>query len=168
MNKQLTPLAIQRFIMLADFLDNLPDKEFLFSKVAEFKSPWMHEVEGPECQTTGCAIGWTPRVFPEVSIDWEWAKYCGKFIQSNSTQLRFRMGGLREMEYDVLAARLFDIHAEEAIDIFCPWSVDRHVRGVTLPPIGVLATPREVANRLRRLTQVNFEPDEYPVNFRQS
>lgn len=52
---QLDPLGKERLLKLADFLDELPEKNFNFGTVRRVSY---------ECGTVGCAVGWLPEVFP--------------------------------------------------------------------------------------------------------
>lgn len=47
----------KRFLRLADYLQRLPARKFNFSIFAQQKT----------CGTVGCAMGWTPAVFPSLS-----------------------------------------------------------------------------------------------------
>lgn len=57
-------IRYDRLEQLATFLYRLDDKAFCFASICE-----AHNATEPECGTVACAIGWTPRVFPDL-VGW--------------------------------------------------------------------------------------------------
>lgn len=115
-----------KLLKLASFLRELPPKEFNFGDVV---TEWDDK---RECGSICCAIGWTPKVFPD-EVQW-W--------QGSSVELIDRAGDADAVGYVEVAALLFDISQNDAINLFSPRGRPR--RG--LPPCNADATPCEVAD----------------------
>ena len=112
-----------RLLKLATFLEILPREKFNFNCVIKRKP-------GKECGSVGCAIGWTPEVFPRL-VKW------------NDPKLN--MAGYKE-----LATELFDICYDNATYLFAPGD----------PCVGqlpVTATPKMVAKHIRKFVKDNKE-----------
>lgn len=98
------PVNIKRLLKLADFLDKLPRKSFDFSCTREERS----------CGSVGCAIGWTPNVFPRLvaMTGGDWPMF----------GMKIRDGGDVEcyLDYDDLGAELFNMPAKHSSRLFTP------------------------------------------------
>lgn len=113
----------QRLQKLADFLRKLPPERFHFGKVV------IHETS---CGTIGCAMGWTPAVFPELV---EWSKGKGTYPLTYCPN-----GG--PVDYDDLASTIFDIDRDDAFCLFTP----EHQNELDMDDLPVNATPSQVAD----------------------
>ena len=130
-----------RLLKLADFLDTLPRKQFDLTLVLE---------ERP-CGTVGCAMGWTPTVFPRlVSVDRK-QSYCD--IRTDKAK-----------GFGSVAKEIFGLTVSEITGLFCPDSAmvigDRYLRYGQLDgpqnykefndSLPDRAWPSSVAKRIRR------------------
>lgn len=124
-SKQMTKTHIMRLEKLAAFLDKLPRKKFDFSDVVTAFDPEKY------CGTVGCAIGWTPAVFPDLV---EWGRNCyGANVFLRATH----RGG-----YNHVAENLFGVTYDESEKLFSPYC--------EACPLGVGATPKQVAREIRK------------------
>lgn len=131
-----------RMHALADALDKLEPKRFTFAIVVR---------HGTSCGTVGCAMGWTPAVFPTL-VEWT-GEDCAGLNQGNG----LRMNG-EFVEYHQAASRLFGIPEEMALQLFSPveayeWDdgprTPKHDIHPELPSLEDSATSKEVAGLLR-------------------
>lgn len=127
----------KRMLKLAAFLRELPRKQFKFSEIVK---------KGPKCGTVGCAMGWTPVLFPhlvkaELEEDLE-----------DGTK-RFDVKTKNSYGYTNVAREIFDIQDEGdlvfddeggAYELFTPGHT---VCGIYLD---YRATPKQVARRLEK------------------
>lgn len=90
----------ERLLILADFLDKLPEDEFDFKTV-------VNEFDIFGCGAVCCAIGWTPKLFPD-QVKW------------NEQQLSCLIDIHGNQMFDDIAARLFDISQDDAYHLFSP------------------------------------------------
>ncbi len=134
----------QRLLKLCDFLEQLPRTHFDFSVVA--KKSGKHQ-----CGTVGCAIGWTPQVFPRLM---KWLP----LRKGDGDQLRIApKDAQREHQYETIARSLFGLSRDHSHDLFTPLSsvyVDRGDQSIVLESLDFDATPKQVAKRLRRFLKV--------------
>lgn len=124
-------IRFDRLEKLAAFLDTLPRKKFRFDRVWRFQ----------ECGTVGCAIGWTPVVFPHLVRR-----------SAQTSQLFYRGKAGRSLQsYDGVAAWLFGMSKDDAVRLFTPSytksSADAAPGCVALGPD---TTPKLVAKNIRR------------------
>lgn len=129
-----------RLLKLARFLESLEDKAFDFKNVVS-----KHE---NSCGSVCCAIGWTPKVFPELikwfkdPLDWE-------------NKLRLEMNG-KVCDYLKAAVDIFGITRDESIMLFSPmyrleWWDDRVFSGSV--------RPYEVALSIRKFVEWKEEQE---------
>lgn len=128
------PIHIKRLRKLIAFLRKLPEEKFAFYKEFE-KSPKQ------KCPTIGCAIGWTPAVFPKL-VSW--------FGKSGS----FSRKGMR-LSYCEVAKELFGISEDIAANLFYP--EEQHYVDTRLPDCGSDATPKQVARMLEKFIKLQTE-----------
>lgn len=95
-----------RMRKLIGFLRELPKEQFDFRHV-------VSEFEG-DCCTVGCAIGWTPKVFPEL-VKWDHLDL--------AMDVRL-IGSTDESDYAEVASALFGLPAVMSSDLFCPMLQD--------------------------------------------
>lgn len=124
----------ERLLKLAEFLDELPPAKFDFCYVI---GAWDHATQ---CGSVCCAMGWTPRVFPEL-VQW---RRCPEQWYTHENAWTISSGG--SIGYGYVAEKIFEISLAEAEDLFSPTN--------RLPwlPEGVPddAAPSEVADSIRR------------------
>lgn len=113
----------QRLLKLASFLRKLPPERFDFGVVVK------HETS---CGTVGCAMGWTPAVFPDLV---EWTK------DEEAWPLTLTKTG-KPTDYDTLASEIFEIGEDDAFSLFTPFN--QGCIGLTRLPSD--ATPSQVAD----------------------
>jgi len=121
---------------LAAFLDGLPSAAFDFTVVRDEK----------KCGAVGCAIGWTPSVFPdEVGSTKFGVVLHGKVCMTGEHDFRTvaqQLFGVSRDEADALFnADSGDDHQAEDFD--CPWNASGH-------RLSINAGPRDVAGAIRR------------------
>lgn len=63
----------ERLEKLVNFLEELPEEQFYFGLVIQ---KWN---EARTCGTVGCALGWTPKLFPDL-VGWDQSTYSGLTI----------------------------------------------------------------------------------------
>ena len=126
---------IKRLEKLATFLDTLPKQKFNFGVVTDVSDDWtMQEAlktKDNSCGTVGCAIGWSPAVFPKV-------------VQWKGKQAIVRMRNPIDAMYPPLTAatvavELFGMTVDEAYEVFYPNN-----------RLGDNATPKQVAKQIRK------------------
>lgn len=130
-----TSIQNRRLKKLIAFLEKLPRKQFNFRReLTEAKK------NGHVCASVGCAIGWTPSVFPRT-VKWCWNG--DRNYDGTPCHVRFEIGELKQLAYRELAEQLFGIPMSH--DIF-------QVRGqiAGLKKLGADATPKAVAKMLRK------------------
>lgn len=132
-----TTVNVKKLRKLAAFLDKLKPSHFDFNVVRR-ECP---KTSDNRCGTVGCAIGWTPNVFPKDV----------KILPKNAYGLQLQMGGAPVSDcsgynaYDTVAERLFNMPIEDAHKLFTP-DEESPVDGDMLSED---ATPKEVAKRIR-------------------
>lgn len=124
-----TKVQKERFVKLCDFLDKLPRKKFDFSMPYEVM-PTKEET----CNSAGCAIGWTPSIFPKL------------VERTHSGDFAWRKEG--RLSYSGIAVRLFGLPRQTAWDLFAP--EDNMCVDPELPQCSEVATPKQVAKMLRK------------------
>lgn len=134
----------KRILKLCDFLEQLPRKRFDFGVVAEKQS----------CGTVGCAIGWTPEVFPRLV---KWTPPTTKHGQMGIAPKDGRRGRC----YTTIARSLFGLTKKHAHDLFTPsapvfidLSGAPDYKYVVLGSLDFDATPKQVAKRLRKFLRL--------------
>lgn len=137
----------KRMHKLADFLDTLNDVQFDFNFIAE-----KHDKSKViTCGTVGCAIGFTPHVFPRL------VKYIEYESFSSPTGLRVESKKTGESEYEEVGAELFGISMEESDDLFTPYRIcawNDH-------SLGDKATASDVAGSIRRFVEWKLAGGDY-------
>lgn len=121
----------KRFIKLADFLEELPEQDFYFGDVVKCGTH--------ECGTVCCAIGWTPRIFPDLV---RWRKEC-----PNGKVDGLEMNGV-EADYDEVAETAFGIPRGMAENLFCPHA-QYCVHG-SIKNLNSFSSPKDVAAMMRQ------------------
>jgi len=119
----------KRLLKLCDFLEQLPRKDFDFGLVAEHKS----------CGTVGCAIGWTPEVFPRL-VRW---------TRPRHNLMNVALKDRRVSGYVRVARSLFGLTYRDAHSLFTP-----HSYVVALDQLPYRATPKQVARRIRKFLKL--------------
>lgn len=121
----------ERLLKLASFLRKLPPERFDFGKVVQ------HET--PRCGTIGCAIGWTPAVFPDLV---EWSKVHADGLKLNQDpSLHY---------YEEIAGDLFGMDYCDAMDLFTPMNQ----RQLGLKNLDWDATPYQVADLIEQYVEM--------------
>lgn len=104
-------------------------EQFVFGEVAKHN----------ECGTVGCAIGWTPKLFPN-QVCWSFRKdqpeVC--FVDKPATEDEW-------YDYKDIGAALFGLRVDVSYEAFTP---DLFAGDTAFPEAGQLATPQQVADRL--------------------
>ncbi len=125
-------MNIRRLNKLADFLDKLSAPKFNFENVISAYDGFK------ECGTVCCAVGWMPVVFPRL-VKWD------------KTNIGIFTVCLKKDEdiyyFDEVAAEIFDITRDEALELFSPGQSRPWIR---MSSLGPKATPKQVANSIRR------------------
>ena len=117
----------KRLLKLASFLETLHHKKFDFNIVRN------------ECGTVGCAVGWTPNVFPRlVKIN--------KKASNSKFNTKFRYGKEKYLNYIQVAERSFGLRQYEVNALFLSW--DNTLRKESELPNN--PTPRQVAANIRK------------------
>ena len=119
-----------RLLKLADFLDNLPRKQFNFGDVVEKFD------EKKNCGTICCAVGWCPTVFPR---QWNWITEYGDFY--------VRTKGSKTGDWTKDAEEFFGIGYADVTNLFFPNSEIPWARNTRLRNN---ATPKQVAKSIRQ------------------
>lgn len=109
----------RRLLKLAAFLARLPRQKFSYNFCVK-------ERDKNGCGTVGCAIGWTPKVFPRL-VSWH-----------NKS--------LNAWGYTSIAKHLFGLNTDQIDHLFTP--------GIN-NPLGDRATPRMVSAHIRRFVKNN-------------
>lgn len=137
----------RRLLKLIRFLDTLPPEKFNFaSDVA--KAHTNHT----QCATVGCAIGWTPALFPRL-VKWKFeGEWTDNTYESILNFSGYTLKGERATSYRKVGNFLFGIGDNGYHSIFYP----HEQRGVhpDLPLCDRNATPRDVANMLRKYREL--------------
>jgi hypothetical protein len=124
---------IKNLDTLIDFLENLEPSKFDFSTVVN------------ECGTVCCAIGWTPKVFPDL------VEYYKEDYGYGRSEIRIRSKTPEPWDtkygYKEIAVYLFEIDKSRSKRLFTPNQQD----GVhwSLPNIHGYSPPIRVANMLK-------------------
>lgn len=138
------PIHKERLNMLIIFLDELDEERFTLTNSVLLID------DG--CGSICCAIGWTPKIFPDL------VRWTGERSLTHGLAL----DGNESAAYSEVAQELFGIDNWMAIDLFAP---DGQVRvHSALPECGAYATPKEVANMLRKFLEL-VEAGEIPASF---
>lgn len=126
-------MRTDRLRQLAAFLLTLRDEQFDFAAV---------RYEKPECGTVGCAMGWTPTVFPDL------VRFCnvGGFLGSlvSTTTLDEETTGLTCFGFRRVAVALFGMPYSHANDLFQP----EHPSPFDCEELSATASKAEVAARI--------------------
>jgi len=143
--------ARSRLYVLADFLDRLTLAQFDFDHIIfDANCPLKY----PGCGTIGCAIGWTPHVFPDL-VKYGWSGDGNIRIQKNASKMsrvtvmsRDTRIGERRPSYTEIASDIFDIPRYHARVLFAPRRDDPDIPPL-VSSLGGNATPQQVASRIR-------------------
>jgi hypothetical protein len=130
-----------RLYKLAKFLDNLPEENFDFGVVIDIMGDPTKDIHS--CGTVGCAIGWTPRVFPKL-VEYNVMLQAVQPIGGN------KVGD----DFVSLGSQLFNICRSESSLLFstitaCPWNKDTNLEGIS----AIHATPKNVAQSIRNFVK---------------
>jgi hypothetical protein len=140
-------LYINRMRRLIKFLRNLPAENFNFAYVSAGGIKKGVKLGNRECGAVGCAIGWTPRVFPNIV---EYAPRSeNKFIFVNG------VGGPEN--YRRVAEKLFGIDFSTAHALFTP-NCQSLLEGLT--DLSIHATSNEVADMLEEFLKTQTTSPE--------
>lgn len=120
-------IRYDRLRKLADFLDTLSPSQFDFNHV---RGTYR---ETDDCGTVGCAIGWTPVVFPRLM----------KFTEGKQGVVHRSTGS---DDYDIVGQELFGISLDDAFALFGPM---RSLPWLNNKMVGNDATPKQVAKSIR-------------------
>ena len=159
-------VGVARLNKLADFLQKLPRTHFDFSRVCDLIKPSKTN----QCGTVGCAMGWTPTVFPrligmvfESDYDTKQDKRerkeyiegaepddiiddgMGFFVRTGNLEQDRRKVRRRSLDYGEAANALFGIPISDAKRLFGP----EHTSPADGQTLDGLATPKQVAKRIR-------------------
>lgn len=118
-----------RFVKLVEFLEDLPIERFNFAQVVSAFD------DQKDCGTVCCAMGWTPRLFPDFV---QWSRLGECLVDA----------GNQRIAYEQAALILFGIHPDIAIDLFAP--DQQHEVSKKLDICGEFATPGDVAFMLNQ------------------
>lgn len=130
-------LTEKRLVKLANFLANLPPRNFNFAWAIE-----ELDAKNKHCGTVACAIGWTPAVFPKL------VKF-PKRLEYGATCY------IGDEDYVSVARRLFKL-PEGHVDIFCPGN--QKTIHKNLPHLSTYAKPKDVAEMLRKYVKLTKTP----------
>lgn len=133
---QRTTVRVDRLRKLADFLDTLPREKFDFHIVCRR--------DKPSCGTVGCAMGWTPKVFPRL-IKWVPLEWRDDMYGVRPRKEKIPTIGRTQSTYSAGASHLFNMGEGDAEALFGFWEPSP-ADGTELPPD---ATPKQVARRIR-------------------
>lgn len=141
-----------RLLKLAKFLDELPEGRFNFGVSCQTVMADEGPESGHHCGTVGCAIGWTPAVFPRL-IQWRHvrSRLSGGFRLLQEARARARKEleayspDLDSVDYVEAAVGLLGMSQDDADALFSP-NVDSPADGEACADD---ATPKQVANRIR-------------------
>lgn len=142
----------ERLLLTASFLDTLPPEKFNFNVVAREEGKPMLEAlaAGPVyCGTVGCALGWTPKLFPELVI---WARQTGQTSDPAMLAVTLRS----QPRTPVWGYDCWDVTKETAMSLFD--LSERDVYFLFHPDesgLGDSATPSDVANHIRQFVEDN-------------
>lgn len=129
-----TKIQEKRLLKLCDFLEKLPPKKFNFATT----------LSEEECGTVGCAIGWTPMVFPR-SIK------VGDKMPSGEFTFKYANGDT--VHWTNIPDEFFRVPYE----LFSPFN-QRFQKDEAGLCCGPSSTPKQVAKMLRRYTKLNPIP----------
>jgi hypothetical protein len=133
-------LHINRMRRLIKFLRNLPADNFSFGCVNNGEI--NKDINIQKCGAVGCAIGWTPYVFPKI-LQYEPGTY-HKFC--------FLKGDANSLDYEATAARLFGLTHFTATRLFTPNSQST----LNLKNVPFNAEPDEVADMLEKFLETQI------------
>lgn len=143
------PIYRERLAKLADFLDTVPPEKFAFYTVMDIdglKDPLEALAAGSHpCGTVGCAIGWTPAVFPE-SLVWQSRCEYSTMLDVNLKESPVEAVGRMNFSETVsgrAAMQFFGIDTEELYYLFIPHGKHRYNN------LGDNAQPHKVAAHIR-------------------
>lgn len=134
------PIHIKRLRKLIAFLRKLPRKRFNFAIIRN---------EAPKCGAVGCAIGYTPNVFP--SIFRSFALLDHGYQRTHGVGFR----GKTEPDFTGVAMWVSGLPYDTAAFLFEPYRQDK-VDG-RLPLIPGDATPKQVARMLEKFIELQTE-----------
>lgn len=142
----------ERLLKLADFLEELPETKFNFLEVI-YKYDEINN-----CGSVCCAVGWTPRLFPD-EVSWDGFQ---KLINPHTNT---------QEPYTDVAERLFGINISDAEGLFSPdeqYNLRRdYIDDETydpfkphmFPDLGDQAKPKQVAQLIRNYVEVRDSQD---------
>lgn len=144
-----TKLQDKRLLKLINFLDELPPEKFNFSREVT-KAHTNHK----QCATVGCAIGWTPLLFPRL-VKWNFRpNWTDETYQSDEDFVGFWLKSVGPTYYREVAEELFGIPKNSSFgsSIFFPG--EQRCVDTDLPNCSRDATPQEVATMLRKYREL--------------
>lgn len=130
-----------RLVKMIEFLQTLPSKRFNFNTIIDTDKRFIKGMSQHDCGAVGCAIGWTPTVFPHM-VEMRESVH-------GTTDVRLLSGG----GFTSIAYKLFGLSS----DYFTP-----HYPGegsITMPngkritPPGDTARPKTVARYLIKVLE---------------
>lgn len=144
----------ERLLKLVEFLNGLDPSEFQFSSTIDSVD------EKNECGTVCCAMGWTPRVFPDLV---EWAPYLlrsGALSTFMPLTIKLKCGHENSDSYADIAVQIFDIPRADAVYLFTPAYQHELITkyGMPIKNLGGDAKPSDVASAIK--TYVNHSIDK--------
>lgn len=101
-----------KLLKLAAFLDTLEEDKFDLAQVA------ISDDEDPMCGSVCCAVGWTPKIFPE-EVRWAMPNH----YEGLDLACRNEGGDWVVKEYREVAVQLFEITEAEAHSLFTPYQL---------------------------------------------
>lgn len=132
-------MNITRLNKLADYLDTLNIEQFNFDFVAKK----VDKTDTITCGTVGCAIGFTPVVFPDL-VEWKKRDYHEIDEKVQAVTVVF-IGDANDYDYKEIGVKLFDISGDESERLFTPnqhCSWNKRILGTNVEP-------QEVAQSIR-------------------
>lgn len=125
----------KRLLKLADFLSELPKKNFDYCDVIRFD---------PKCGSVGCAIGWAVTL-PFAKREGYRVKKskCTNFFSALTEEVLDICKGGQHVEFDEVGVDLFGLTYGEASLLFTPDSSG----------LGEDATPKQVAKHIRKFVK---------------
>lgn len=128
----------RRMLRLAKFLDGLPPKKFDLRIIVDgtTKAPCKADIQNEACGTVGCAMGWSPIVFP--------------------TMLEYRQGSYGPEDFDVVIKNKSHKPKKNFHAIMKVLGIDYHESVDLFDPGGYMSNnvgPKDVARKIRKLVK---------------
>lgn len=135
----MNPEQRNKLLTLASFLETLPEEKFRFDQTV---AVWDYD---NHCGSVCCAIGWTPKLFPD-EVSWsagEWATTGFILAGDDEDDLS---------SFGTVAAKIFGLPRDLAELLFCPTRAE-YVHS-SLPWLNKRAKPAEVAAMMRQFLEL--------------